>query len=320
MASVFAVTTATTDLEATSGAATAVFVVTNATARPLRGIAKIKPLEKTQAEWLKVDGETERDFPAGGTHQFTVTFNRPKPPAPPGVPLPAETFPFRFDAVSAVNPDEDFTEGPVVTVKIPEQKVAAQKSFPWWIIPLAAVLLIVIGVVTWLLLRNGGSGVEVPDVTNKTFAEANTILKNANLSAVKLEPVANNKELNRVFEQDPAAGTKVDVNSNVNVSIPASSNVPRVVGLKYNDAKTKLAQSGFEISGAIQSKDIPDTADPNLVGFQFPLSSTTALKGTEVKVFFPCRNPKCSRVMEEVGNKATESDRKSIIDLLKSKQ
>jgi hypothetical protein len=157
MAKVFTITTAQQTLKADDGGrATTVFTVTNATSRPLRGIAKIKPLGDTQDEWLKIDGETERDFPAGGTHQFTVTFNKPKPPTP-GAPRAAESFPFRLDAISANNPDEDFAEGPTVTVEVPEQKVAPPKSFPWWIFLIFAVLLIVGGIIVFLLVRNGGN-------------------------------------------------------------------------------------------------------------------------------------------------------------------
>src|SRR5215213_793132 len=111
MSSLFAITAAPDKLKAETGSATSVITVTNSTSRPLRGVVKVKPLGNTQAQWLKIDGETERDFPAGGTHQFTVTFNKPKPPTPPTTPQPAESFPFRVDAISSTNPDEDFTEG-----------------------------------------------------------------------------------------------------------------------------------------------------------------------------------------------------------------
>ena len=168
MANVFTISTPTQTLKAdANGNATTVFTVTNATSRPIRGIAKTKPLGSTQAEWLKIDGETERDFPAGGTHQFTVTFNKPKPATPPTTPQPAQSFPFRLDAISAINPDEDFTEGQAVTVEIPEQKVEPpKKSLPWlWIIIGAVVLLIIIGVVIWLVSRGGGGGNPTPTPT-----------------------------------------------------------------------------------------------------------------------------------------------------------
>ena len=160
MANIFTITTPTQTLKAdASGAATTVFTVTNTTSRPVRGIAKVKPLGNTEAQWLMIDGEAERDFPAGGTHQFTVNFNKPKPatpPAPPSAPQPAEFFPFRLDAISTTNPDEDFAEGQVVTVEIAERKAAPKKSFPWWILIIVGVL--VIGTIAAVfLLRDKGT-------------------------------------------------------------------------------------------------------------------------------------------------------------------
>ncbi|HEX8738165.1 MAG TPA: hypothetical protein VF721_22715 [Pyrinomonadaceae bacterium] len=159
MANIFTITTPQQTLKANAGGeATTVFTVTNATSRPLRGFVKIKALGNTQSEWLKIDGETERDFAAGGTHQFTAAFSKPKAASAPAAAQAAESFPFRLDAISAINPDEDFTEGPVVTVEISGQPVEpVKKPFPWlWVIIGAVVLLIIIGVVAWLLLRGGG--------------------------------------------------------------------------------------------------------------------------------------------------------------------
>ena len=153
MAKVFAITPVTDKLKAdANGQTTTVFTVTNETSRPLRGIAKIKPEGKTEASWIKIEGETERDFPANGTHQFTVNFTKPKPPI---LPHPAETFDFRLNAISAENPDEDFAEGQKVTVEIPEQKEETKK-FPWWILIVIGVLLIVGVVIAILLIRGGG--------------------------------------------------------------------------------------------------------------------------------------------------------------------
>jgi hypothetical protein len=161
MANIFTITTVRQTLKADAeGQATTVFTVTNSTSRPLRGIVKIRPLGNTQAQWLAIEGETERDFSAGGTHQFTVTFKKPKVPAAPDTaPQPAESFPFRVDAVSAINPDEDFTEGPVVTVETAAgQPLPVKKPFPWWILIVAGILLVVGIVVTLLLLRGDDAG------------------------------------------------------------------------------------------------------------------------------------------------------------------
>jgi hypothetical protein len=243
MANSFTITTAADNLQADEGGrATIVFTVTNATARPLRGVAKVKPLDNTQAGWLKIEGETERDFPAGGTHQFTVVFDKPKSDAATAAPQ-SEKYRFRFDAISANNPDEDFTEGPVVTIEATEQKVVPPKPFPWWILILVAILLIVGGIIVYLVLRNGDrSGsptptpivtptatptekVEVANVVGKTFAEAEKELANQKLKAEKVSVSAPDKEADKVFQQEPVAVKLVDVGSVVKLSVPDTCNM-----------------------------------------------------------------------------------------------
>src|SRR5207253_9939754 len=59
--------------------------------------------------------------------QVVVQLNVP-PASPPG------SYSFRLDAVSEVNPDEDFTEGPSVAFDVAAPPPAKKKKFPWWIL------------------------------------------------------------------------------------------------------------------------------------------------------------------------------------------
>ena len=78
MANIFAITTASEDIKADAGGkAKAVYTVTNTSSKPIRGIARVRPLGNTQQDWLAVEGENERDFSANGTQQFTVNFEKP---------------------------------------------------------------------------------------------------------------------------------------------------------------------------------------------------------------------------------------------------
>ena len=159
-------TTATEPLRAdASGQARAVFTVTNTTARVVRGLAKVKPLGDTKREWLSLEGEPERDFPARGTHQFTVNFNGPA--TAPGGSTPATAaqdgatppakYAFRFDIESAQDPDEDFAESPAVTVEL-MPATRREKKFPWWIlIVLGALLFIGLLVLILALVLGGGN-------------------------------------------------------------------------------------------------------------------------------------------------------------------
>lgn len=185
MAKSFAITTTATDVlrADAKGHAEAGFTVTNTTTRPIRGLARAKPLGDTKHEWLRVQGEAERDFAAGATQQFTVRFDGPaiEPPsatgsstAPPSgtPPTPAgRKYPFRLDVESALNPDENFTEGPTVTVEMLSAPVSPKKKFPLWIIFVILGVLLLVGIIILVvvLTRDGKS-----DSAQATGGESNT--------------------------------------------------------------------------------------------------------------------------------------------------
>jgi hypothetical protein len=153
VASVFAVTTSNDSLPLKgNGSGEATFTVTNTSARPLRGIARPKALGNTKKEWLKLAGDNEHDFAAGGTRQFSVALSVPAD-APPG------KYSFRLDAFSASNPDEDFTEGPTVSAEVlPAPPKPPSKA---WIIPVALMAVLIIVATVVLIFRGGSKQQEV---------------------------------------------------------------------------------------------------------------------------------------------------------------
>lgn len=172
MAKTFAITTTATDtLRADAkGHAEVGFTVTNTTSRPIRGLAKARPLGDTKREWLTVQGEAERDFAPGATQQFTVSFDGPRiepaaatpagSTAPPAGALPppaARKYPFRLDVATALNPDEDFTEGPTVTVEMAATPVTPKNGgFPRWIIFVIIGVLLLIGIIVLVVVLMSG--------------------------------------------------------------------------------------------------------------------------------------------------------------------
>lgn len=141
------------------GHAQAVFTVTNATSRPVRVMATAKALGDTKREWLSIAGESDRDLAASQTSQFTVNFDAPG--------APGGKYPFRLDVASAVNPDEDFTEGQTINVEVPAAPPPPppKKPFPMWIIiVIVAAVLLIGGVILFFALRSSGSnGPEVEE-------------------------------------------------------------------------------------------------------------------------------------------------------------
>jgi hypothetical protein len=135
-----------------SGGAQASFTVTNTSTQTLRARMMTRPGDSASPEWFSIVGEPVREVAPNEDEQVLVQLSVP-PTAPAGA------YSFRLDAVSAVDPDEDFTEGPSVEFDV-EGQPPPKKKFPWvpwWILAIVGgvVLLIVIGVVVWLLVRDG---------------------------------------------------------------------------------------------------------------------------------------------------------------------
>jgi hypothetical protein len=176
MGNIFAITTTTNDIKAdAAGKASAIFTVTNTSNKPIRGIARSKALGSTQQDWLDVKGETEMDFGAGGTQQFTVNFK--------ATGAPAGKFPFRLDVASATNSDEEFTEGPTVNVETAATPApAVKKGSSLWIVIIVIVglALLVLAGILFLVLRG--------DKTPAVNANTNTAATPKKTPAVESTP------------------------------------------------------------------------------------------------------------------------------------
>lgn len=152
MPGMFGITAATNTVQLDNRRqAETLFTVFNGSGRPVRGRARVVPLNPVSERWLTLLGEAERDFPAAGTQQYTVQITAP-PDAMAG------SYPFRLDMVGVENPDEELTQGPSVTFEVPAPKVV-KKSFPIWIPIAAIVALLLLGcIVGALLLFNNNRG------------------------------------------------------------------------------------------------------------------------------------------------------------------
>lgn len=304
MPKTFAITTTATDTLKTDakGHAEAVFTVTNTSPRPIRGMTRARALESAKQEWLQINGDSDRDFAPGGTQQFVVTFDAPAttPPAagtqPPGTSSPATTpattaaadkYSFRIDVASATNPDEDFTEGPVVKVELPAAKPAApRKPFPKWIfIPIAAVVLIGIGVGLYFALRK--TDVAVPNVVGMTLDEAKTAIADAKLTPVEKEvQITGKAEAGKVIDQDPKPdSTPVPEGTEVQLTIEGTEplvEVPDVTKRLFPDAKDRLTEKGFSV---VQTgTNVVEGLQPNQVISQQPTAGTQAKTGSTVEL------------------------------------
>jgi hypothetical protein len=187
------------------------FTVTNSSARPLRGQLRVRPLGSTKGEWLSVAGEAERVFSPNATQQVAV-----KVATSPGT--PAGKYQFRLDAVSVINPDDDFTEGPTVDLEVKATE-APKKAFPWWIVAAAGGAVILIVTLTWLLWPGGG--VEAPDVVGLDLEEATKKIEDSKFKVEVTRQLNPSVGLNRVFAQDPVGKTKAKEGATVMLLVAA---------------------------------------------------------------------------------------------------
>ena len=292
MTRTFTIETTTDSLKADpKKPAKAAFTVVNTTSRPVRGLATPKALGDTKREWLSIAGETERDFGRGGKEQFTVNFDSSG--------APAGKYPFRLDVASAQNPDEDFTEGPTVTVEIAAKPIDKPKPFPKWIIPvIAGVVLLVGGIVAWRIFRKDKPPenppvalYKLPDVEDVGEDKAKQRLEGECVTSVPCVVV----EVNRVFDDkvaegrtirtEPAAGTEVELGSKVVLTTSRGpSRVPSVAN-QTGDAAQKILETMCQQVGCkVETSPTPNdtvpagTAIGTVPAENEPLTANTTVK------------------------------------------
>ena len=294
MTSTFTITTTAPEtLKADArGHAEVVFTVTNTTSRPARAMARPKALDSTKQEWLQITGETDRDFPAGATQQFAVTFNAPvsqtTPSAatPAGSSAPAEKYRFQLLVALATNPDEDFALSSPIRVELPVAEPIIHKPFPKWIfIPIAVVVLLGIGLGLYFALRK--KDVQVPNVVGMNFDDASAALSKVKLNPVQAEAqFTGNHQVGEVIAQDPkpedpAVPKGTDVKLTVEVAEPLVE-VPDVTRRLIDDAKARLKEKGLSVVET--STDVSEGLQVNQVVSQNPAAGQQVKANSTVEL------------------------------------
>lgn len=120
-----------------SGAAHGTFTVTNTSAQTLKGRLLARAADPAPAAWFAVVGDSVRDFTPNTPAQIVVQLSVPQG-SPPG------SYSFRLDAVSQVDPDEDYTVGPSVAFEIKAPDKPKKPILPWILIVAGALVVLVI--------------------------------------------------------------------------------------------------------------------------------------------------------------------------------
>ncbi len=228
----------------------AVFGVTNKTGEGLTARFSVQVQGNGKAEWYSVQGEPERPVAAGETQTVTVVAKIPAA-------TPAGEHRIKLRAINVNDPDNDSTDSAVAVVKIPAvvKPQVKKKSFPWWIIAVAAgVLVLVIGVIIAVVVMSGGP--KVPKVIGMDYAAAVAALKDKGYTAApEIKQAAPDKPEGKVFLQKPEAGAKADpktVQVELTVAGIPTVAVPSVIGMDYPTATAALEKSGFKVGPAIE--------------------------------------------------------------------
>jgi beta-lactam-binding protein with PASTA domain len=127
--------------------------------------------------------------------------------------------------------------------------------------------------------------VKVPDVVGKTQSEANEEIAVAGLQPGTVTYAYDaNTEAGMVISQDPIAGTETTIAAFVALTVSKGekqSQVPNVVGLSADDARSALEAGGFGVKETkAESKDVP----PGDVISQSPAAGTVVSPGSMVTI------------------------------------
>lgn len=203
------------------------FSVVNTSGRSLKLGARVIPEGTTDAAWFDVLGASERELGADDLDQFDVEASLPTDVAP-------GDYRFKLLVYSTDDPGEDFDESPSVVASIaaetpPEkpkpQEEPPEQPFPWWIVAVAGVVVIVIGVLAYVFWPSPETPepvrtVAVPKVLSKPLDEAKRLLAEKTLKAIEVpetRPRDDDSKLNVVRYQFPKTGARVEPGSEVNL-------------------------------------------------------------------------------------------------------
>ncbi len=127
--------------------------VSNVSGRRLVARPSVHAPDAQVASWVNVDQPHEQDLDEGETRRLAARIEIPASISP-------GTYTCRIIVSNVENPDEEFAEGPDLTIEVTADAPAPErKPFPWWIVAVAGGAVLLIGIiVTVVVLTSGGDG------------------------------------------------------------------------------------------------------------------------------------------------------------------
>ncbi len=143
-----------------------------------------------------------------------------------------------------------------------------------------------------LVVSSGKPQADVPDVTGKSFDEAQSTLQAAGFKVTRTNKETDTKDPDTVLSQNPKGGTQVDSGATVALTVakePAQAPVPDVTGEDAPAAIAALSGQGFAIDQ--QSRDVPTPDGDGVVLEQSPAGGKKVKKGSKVTIVVGKFNP-----------------------------
>jgi beta-lactam-binding protein with PASTA domain/predicted Ser/Thr protein kinase len=165
----------------------------------------------------------------------------------------------------------------------------AVRRRPFWPWLLAALLVVAAGFASYYVYDriadeiSGAAPVSVPFVEGKLQGLAVQEINQAGLTPKVQKRPNENVEVGRVFDQDPAAGTRVDKESTVVIFVSsgrAKTTVPDVRGMTRDEAVATLTAANLDVSVA----EVYSEQEPGVVTAQSPGPGTRLVEGETVSI------------------------------------
>jgi hypothetical protein len=229
------------------------FTVSNPTPYPDRAVFEVVPDEGADPSWFATT-EPQRLVPANGSAAYLVKVAVPADVAPSEHSVQARV----YSSDSA--PEESSVLSGRVLLDVAGPAVPAPKRRPWWLLAVAALVVLVLGVVIWLLIP---SGKPTPVATPSHSAAASTSPSPSAAATVTVPNLQGLAEADAVKQltavglvegkvshrQNPAQAGKVLAQSATLTSVPAGSKVNLEVGVSLSAPVITAPANGAGFGG-----------------------------------------------------------------------
>ncbi|MFC5214139.1 Stk1 family PASTA domain-containing Ser/Thr kinase [Streptomyces coerulescens] len=165
-----------------------------------------------------------------------------------------------------------------------------KKSNTSTILLAVAAILVLVGAILigkWVFDGNNASNsqVAVPSLVGETKESAQDLLSNIDLKLGEITPKeCANQPKDKICEQTPAAKSKVDKGSTVDIVVSTGApkvTVPSVIGLSLDEAKSKLEAGDYEFEVKTETREV-SSDEPGTVLDQDPSRGEEVEKGSTI--------------------------------------